>query len=85
VEAIAVSTGYSNSAVGSAAYSIGVATPTFSPVAGSYTGTQSVTISDATGGATIYYTTNGIDADHQLDDLHRRNQCCHYGDAEGHR
>src|SRR6202034_3027792 len=30
-----------------------------SPAAGSYTSAQSVTISDATSGATIYYTTNG--------------------------
>jgi hypothetical protein len=36
-----------------------VDTPTFSPVAGTYTSTQSVTISTATSGATIYYTTNG--------------------------
>ncbi|MGA9671925.1 MAG: chitobiase/beta-hexosaminidase C-terminal domain-containing protein, partial [Terracidiphilus sp.] len=33
-----------------------VATPTFSLVAGSYAGTQSVTISDTTSGATCYYT-----------------------------
>ena len=33
--------------------------PAFSLVSGSYTGAQSVTISDATGGAAIYYTTNG--------------------------
>ena len=35
------------------------ATPTFSPAAGSYASAQSVTISTATGGATIYYTLDG--------------------------
>ena len=36
-----------------------IAAPTFSPVAGSYTSTQNVTLSCATEGTTIYYTTNG--------------------------
>lgn len=35
------------------------AQPTFSPVAGTYTGTQTVTISSSTSGAAIYYTTDG--------------------------
>jgi N-acetylneuraminic acid mutarotase len=35
------------------------ATPTFGVATGTYTTTQSVTISDATAGAIIYYTTNG--------------------------
>jgi hypothetical protein len=64
LEAIAVATGDTNSAVASAAYTItaslpSVSTPAFSPAAGTYTSAQSVTISDATSGATIYYTTNG--------------------------
>ena len=61
IEAIAVATGYNNSTVATATYTIetAAATPIFSPVAGTYPSTQSVTISDATAGATIYYTTNG--------------------------
>jgi hypothetical protein len=59
LKAIAMASGYTQSAVGSAAYAIEAATPTFSLAAGGYTGTQTVTISDATSGATIYYTTNG--------------------------
>jgi hypothetical protein len=35
------------------------ATPTFSPVGGTYTSTQNVTIASSTVGGTIYYTTDG--------------------------
>jgi hypothetical protein len=61
IEAIAAATGYTNSAVTSAKYTIvsPAATPTFSVPSGTYSAAQSVQISDATPGATIYYTTNG--------------------------
>jgi hypothetical protein len=58
LKAIAVQTGYAPSYSGSAAYIITQATPTFSPIAGSYTGSQSVTITSS-GADTIYYTTDG--------------------------
>ena len=40
-------------------YSAPAATPVFSLAAGTYTTAQTATISDATSGAAIYYTTNG--------------------------
>jgi hypothetical protein len=63
LEVIAVETNYTNSTVGTATYTINSApvasAPTFSVAAGTYTTAQSVIMSDATSGTTIYYTTNG--------------------------
>jgi len=61
IKALATDSGMTTSATQSATYTIEsqVATPTFSPGAGSYSSTQTVSISTTTSGATIYYTTNG--------------------------
>ena len=59
LQAIAYESGYANSTVSSGIYTIQCATPTFSPAAGTFTTSTSVTISTTTGGASIRYTTNG--------------------------
>ena len=52
---------YADSSVTTGTYTITVAAPTFDPVAGSYAAGQAITVSTATAGATIRYTTTGID------------------------
>jgi Chitobiase/beta-hexosaminidase C-terminal domain len=61
IKAIAVASGYTNSGVTSATFTITplAANPTVSPAAGTYSSAQTVTLSDPTPGAAIYYTTNG--------------------------
>jgi len=59
LKAIAVETGYRNSTVASATFTIATAVPAFTPKGGTFTSAQSVTITDAMAGATIYYTTDG--------------------------
>jgi hypothetical protein len=61
LQAMAVASNYNNSAVATAAYTIKTpaATPVFSVAPGTYASEQTVSISAATAGSSIYYTTNG--------------------------
>ncbi len=62
INALAVAASFNNSAIATATYTIlppPAAAPVFSPAAGAYTSAQSVTLSDSTAGATIYYTLDG--------------------------
>ena len=63
ITAFAVASGCQPSAVTSAVYTLPpqVATPTFSVPSGTYTTWQTLTISDATPGATIYYNFGGFE------------------------
>ena len=61
ITAIATATGFITSQPASQTYTLSNQTlmPTFNPPAGSYAGTQSVTLADATAGSKIYYTLDG--------------------------
>lgn len=61
VQAIAIAAGSPNSGTASANYIVYLppATPTFTVPSGTYEAVQTITISDSTTGASIYYTTDG--------------------------
>ena len=61
INAMATAPGFSASPAASATYTITppAATPTYSVSSGTYITTQTITLKDATPGATIYYTTDG--------------------------
>jgi len=59
LRAMAVATGASQGSTTVATYTIAAVSPTFSPGSGTFCSPTSVTILDATPGATIYYTTDG--------------------------
>jgi hypothetical protein len=62
VQAIATAPNYTQSPIASATYTITLPTaaaPTFNPPAGTYSSTQTVSLTDTTPNATIFYTTNG--------------------------
>ncbi len=63
VKVLAVASGFTESGIASGVYTITppgqVATPSFTPAAGTYPSAQSVNLSCTTAGATIYYTLNG--------------------------
>src|SRR5438093_1573518 len=59
VRTMAAASGMNNSTVSSAVYTLQAVPPTFSPPTGTYVGSQTVTLSTVTSGATIHYTTDG--------------------------
>jgi len=59
LNAIAFESGFSDSTVVTAVYTLQATTPAFSPAGGTYTSAQSVTLTSATSGASINYTTDG--------------------------
>ena len=61
VDGIRVATSWAVAVAAGGSSNPTVATPTFSPSTGNYSTPQSVTISTTTEGASIYYTTNGVD------------------------
>jgi len=59
IKAIGLKTGWSNSAVGTAVYTLQVVAPIMNPSGGTYNANQSITLSTTTTGASIRYTTDG--------------------------
>ena len=58
---VAFRTGWNPSTPSYSAYTMKVATPSISPTGGSHTGSVDVTVTGTTAGATLHYTTNGVE------------------------
>jgi len=59
LKAMSTAPGFAPSAMATATYTLRAATPTFNPPGGTYVLPRQVSISDASPGVTIYYTTDG--------------------------
>jgi len=60
LQAIACKAGWGDSSVSTSVYTLQPVSPLFSVAAGSYTSAQNISITSATGGSTIHYTTDGV-------------------------
>jgi hypothetical protein len=59
IKALVVASGFNNSAIATATYTLQPLAPGFSPAGGTYSTVQSVSLADGTPGAAIHYTTDG--------------------------
>jgi hypothetical protein len=59
LQILATESGFTNSSIASYTYTLTAATPTASPIAGTYSSAQTVTLSTTTAGASIYYSIGG--------------------------
>ena len=86
IKAVAVGVGgWTSSLMGSGTYTIQTPAPTLSPTPGTFTTPQSVTLADATPGATILLHHERLDADHRINPVHGSDSAFGADNDPGHR